>query len=102
MKIRFFDQGIEDFLLKLDKPTIAKALRTFDLLEKFGKNLSMPHGKKINENLFELRIRGRTEVGIFYTFNKRTAIVLSAFVKKTRKIPKSYLKLAEKRLKSLD
>ncbi len=59
MEIRFFDQSAEDFITGLDKPTIAKTLRTLDLLEKFGNNLCMPHNKKIDNNLFELRIRGK-------------------------------------------
>lgn len=102
MEIRFFDKNIENFLLRLDKSTIAKALRTFDLLEKFGKNLGMPHSKKVSENIFELRIRGKTEVRILYTFHKKTTVLLSVFVKKTQKIPKRHLKLAENRLNSLD
>lgn len=102
MKIKFFDQSIENFLLELDRPTTAKALRTFDLLEKFGKNLGIPHSKKISENIFELRIRGKTEVRILYSFHKKIIILLSAFIKKTQKIPKQHLKLAKNRLKSLD
>ena len=33
MDINFFDHNIEDFISKLDKATIAKTLRTLDLLE---------------------------------------------------------------------
>lgn len=102
MEIRFFDQNIEEFIWSLDKPTIAKVLRTLDLLEKFGKKLGMPHGKKIEDNFFELRVRGKREIRIIYTFDKEIIILLSAFVKKTQKIPKKYLNLAKKRLNSLD
>ncbi|MFA5792579.1 MAG: type II toxin-antitoxin system RelE/ParE family toxin [Candidatus Gracilibacteria bacterium] len=56
---------VEKFILKLEKPTIAKVLRTVDLLEKFGNDLGMPHSKKIRHNLFELRVRGGQEVRIF-------------------------------------
>lgn len=34
---------VEVFLNSLDTPTIAKALRTIDLLENFGPALRMPH-----------------------------------------------------------
>lgn len=102
MEIKFYNQSIENFVLRLDKPTIAKALRTLDLLEKFGKKLGMPHSKKINDNIYELRIRGKTEVRILYAFNKQIIFLLSAFVKKAQKIPKQHLRLAEKRLDSLD
>ncbi len=31
------------FIMSLEKQTIAKLLRIIDLLEKFGKNLGLPH-----------------------------------------------------------
>lgn len=70
MKIQIFDNTLEKFILSLEKITIAKVLRTIDLLEQFGFKLGPPHTKKIAHNLFELRIRGRQEVRIFYTFSK--------------------------------
>jgi len=36
MKIRIFDISLEQFIGSLQKPTIAKVLRTLDLLEEFG------------------------------------------------------------------
>jgi len=39
MEIKLFDKGIEDFIKSLKKPTIAKVLRTLDLLEKLGSTL---------------------------------------------------------------
>ena len=59
-----------------EKPTIAKILRTFDLLEEFGNKLGPPHSKKVKNNIFELRIRGREEIRIFYTFKSREIILV--------------------------
>lgn len=59
MEVIFFDEAVEIFLTKLEKPTIAKVLRTVDLLERFGNQLGMPHSKSVGRNLFELRIRGQ-------------------------------------------
>jgi len=56
---------LEKFIQSLEKSTIAKTLRTIDLLEKFGYDLKFPHSKKIAKNLLELRIRGRQEIRIF-------------------------------------
>ena len=87
MEIKLFDKGIEDFIKSLEKSTIAKVLRTIDLLEKFGRKLGPPHTKKISTHLFELRISGKQEVIIFYNFHKSQIFLLYGFVKKSQKIP---------------
>ena len=62
MNIQFYDKEVECFIRSLQKPTIAKALRMLDLLERFGYKLGMPHSKQITAGLFELRVRGMQEV----------------------------------------
>ena len=97
-----FDRSVAKFIASLEKPTIAKALRIIDLLEKFSHQLNLPHGKKMKPNLFELRIRGQQEVRIFYTFHQEGSIVmLHGFVKKSQKTPKQEIRRAEKKLKDL-
>ena len=98
MEIKFFDDSINAFMGKLEKPTFAKTLRTLDLLEEYGNNLGMPHSKKIDTHLFELRIRGKTEIRIIYTFYQNSVVLLHAFIKKSRRTPKKALTLARKRL----
>lgn len=61
MYIQVFDSSLEKFISKLDKFTIAKILRTIDLLERFGRNLGLPHSKKVRverkiENFFSRKI----------------------------------------------
>jgi phage-related protein len=101
MKIQFFDNSIEQFILSLEKSTIARTLRMIDLLEEFGYKLGMPHGKKVDKNLFELRISSTQEIRIFYTFHKNIVVLLHGFVKKSQKIPKRELLTALRRLKVL-
>jgi phage-related protein len=102
MEIRFFHHEIEQFIASLEKSTIAKVLRTFNLLEMFGNQLGMPHSKKVGDGLFELRIRGIQEVRFLYTFQKEEiVIVLHGFVKKSQKIPSKELRLAQQRKASL-
>ncbi|MHA1658561.1 MAG: type II toxin-antitoxin system RelE/ParE family toxin [Promethearchaeota archaeon] len=84
MIVRIFDSSLEKFIVSLEKPTISKILRVIDLLEKFGQNLGLPHSKKIAVRLFELRIRGKQEVRIFYTFHKSQIILFHGFVKNSR------------------
>lgn len=102
MEIIFFDKKIEIFVTKLEKPTIAKVLRTIDLLERFGNHLGMPHSKNINRNLFELRIRGQQEIRLIYTFHRNKAIILHGFLKKSQKTPKKELVIARQKLSTLD
>jgi len=100
MEIRIED-NVENFIKTLPELTTAKALRTINLLEKFGHELRYPHTKKVKNNIFELRIRGQQEVRIFYTFYKKEIVLLHGFVKKSQKIPKHELGCAIKQLRSL-
>ncbi len=102
MEIKFFDKLLEKFISELKKPTIAKILRTVDLLESFGQKLGMPHSKKVSDHLFELRIRGKQEVRILYTFHNGRVVLLHGFVKKSRKIATKELNTAHQKLQALD
>ena len=102
MEVRIFGVSLEKFIENLQKPTIAKVLRTIDLLEKFGQKLGLPHTKKISARLFELRIPGKQEVRIFYSFHKSQIFLLHGFIKKSQKIPQRKIKIAAQRLKALD
>jgi phage-related protein len=102
MEIHFFDKSLEKFILSLEKPTIAKVLRTLDLLEEFGNVLGAPHTKKISKDLFELRIRGTQEIRIFFAFRKGGAVLLHGFIKKSMKAPPREIDHAKTRLKRLD
>ncbi len=89
---------VEKFINSLDKPTFSKVLRSLDLLENFGYRLEMPHSKKIENNLFELRIRGKQEARIFYIFRQEKIILLHGFIKKKQKIPAKEIKKAQIKL----
>jgi len=97
MKIIFFDNSVKKFIRSLEKPTTTKVLRMIDLLERYGLNLQMPHSRRLEKNLFELRIRGQQEVRIFYTF-RDGAVLIHGFIKKTQKTPKEELETAHKKL----
>ncbi len=95
------DPDVEKFITSLEKQTIAKVLRSVDLLEEFGHRLGMPHSKKVTKDLFELRIRGQQEVRIFYAFKKNIIYLLRGFIKKSQKIPQREIEAAHKQLKRL-
>ena len=102
MNIKFFDDNVEKLITSFEEPTIARVLRILDLLEIFGNRLGLPHSKKIEKNLFELRIRGKQEVRIFYTFHKGEVVLLHGFVKKSQRIPQKELGTARHKIYSLD
>ncbi len=101
MDIKISDRALEKFIYSLEKPTIAKTLRVIDLLEEFGNKLGMPHSKKIAGNLFELRVSGKQEVRIFYTFYESKIVLLHGFVKKTQKTPEKEKRRALEKLEHL-
>lgn len=102
MNIIFLDEDVKKFINNLEKNTKVKTLRTLDLLEKFTYRLTMPHSKKIKNNLFELRILGHEQIRLFYTFVKPNIIVLCGFKKKSQKIPLQQLEKISQKLSMVD
>lgn len=92
---------VEEFIYGLNDNTLGKVLRMLDLLEEGGPTLRMPYSKKISSNLFELRIRGKVEVRVFYCFKGSLIHPLHAFIKKTQSTPRRELEVAESLLKHL-
>lgn len=88
MKTFFINSQIKKSVYSLNESTVSKIIKSTDLLETYGKNLGMPYSKKISQNLFELRTRGKQEVRVFYCFYKGKIILLHSFIKKTQKTPK--------------
>ena len=101
MKIKIYNESLEKFIYSLEKATVAKTLRTINFLEKFGRDLKTPHAKKISGGLFELRIRGKQEIRIFYTFFNSDIVLLHGFIKKSQTIPAKEIKVAKQRQQSL-
>ena len=82
---------------------LADYARIVELLIEHGPNLKLPYSRAFGDCLFELRPRGQSGIGrAFYCFlvGKR-AIVLHAFIKKSRQTPDQEIKLARKRLQEI-
>lgn len=95
------EKPVEEFINSLNDTTTAKIAHTLDLLQKYGYRMGMPHSKKIDRDLFELRIKGSEEVRIFYAFKNNRIVLIHGFKKKTQKTPAREIDMALKRLKSL-
>lgn len=92
---------VKEFIKEQEKPVYAKILRFIELLENNGPFLKPPYIKKLQDNLYELRITGKTEIRIFYTLSKNKYYLLHAFKKKSQKMPSKELKTALDRLKEI-
>jgi len=92
---------VDVFAESFQKPTRAKWLRNITLLTQYGDNLGMPHARRLTSNLSELRIRGTQEIRAFYACIGDKVFIVHAFIKKTQKIPKREIEIAEKRLQLL-
>ncbi|MEX0621675.1 MAG: type II toxin-antitoxin system RelE/ParE family toxin [Candidatus Woykebacteria bacterium] len=95
------EKPVEELIASLDKSTIAKTIHIIDLLEKYGNQLGMPHSKKLTSGLYELRVRGKQEVRILYSFIRKDIYLLHGFIKKQQKTPRKEIDIALKRLSSL-
>lgn len=92
---------VTQFIYSQDKYTKAKFTRLVELVEKYGPFIRPPYSKKIASNLFELRIKGKMNTRIFYTWYDGDCLLLHAFHKKTQKTPNKELKIAVARLAQL-
>lgn len=78
----------------------AKAIRTIDLLSEFGRELTEPYSKHLENGLWELRVKQASDISRIFYFAEvgDSFILLHGFVKKTQKTPKKELERAKKYL----
>jgi phage-related protein len=96
------DKPVEDFIENQDKATYAKIVRLLGTLSEYGPDLGMPYSRYMKNGLYELRVRGKNEIRIFYLFQiKKTIYLLHAFKKSSQKTPRRELKIAINRQKEL-
>jgi|SRR3989339_386692 len=103
-QVKFFqnqrgDYPVKDFIIKQDEKTYAKILALIKLLNNNGPFIRPPYVKKIINNIWELRITGKTQVRIFYIYFNNVFYLLHIFIKKTQKTPSSEIKIALDRAK---
>lgn len=85
-------------ILEFTDEAQAKLAALLTELEKYG-FLKEPEAKRIDEDLYELRVRAGGQWRALYAYMGKTVIlILSAFRKKTMKTPKREIKKAIRRL----
>lgn len=88
---------VKEFIKSLNPKTISKIASEIDLLRQHGPLLVMPYSKRLTQDLYELRIRGKQEVRIIYGFKGRNIYLLHGFKKKTQKTPAKEIETSRKR-----
>ncbi len=95
------EKPVEEFIKSCEPQTISKISHHIDLLEKYGPFLGMPHSKRLNSDLYELRIRGKQEIRITYIFKNKNIYLLHAFKKQTQKTPRKEIDISLKRISEI-
>ena len=101
--IEYYNQTVEQAVLRLPSGLLARYVRLTDLMLEFGPNLGMPHTRAMGEGLFELRVKGQAGIArVFYcTVVQRRIVMLHVFIKKSQKTPKRELEIAKRRLQEV-
>ncbi|HLB49662.1 MAG TPA: type II toxin-antitoxin system RelE/ParE family toxin [Anaerolineales bacterium] len=91
---------VNDFLDSLPLKDRARVSRTVALLEDYGPGLKMPHARRLQGKVWELRIDGRpNSYRVLYAAAPgRKFVLLHVFAKKTGKTPRREIETAERRL----
>ena len=95
-KIVFTTQATR-FLLSLSPLAYADMLRAIELLAANGR-LAMPDAKKLDDNLFEIRVRSQNlQNSAFYCYAIKGDVIyiLNGFIKKTQKTPLAEIRKAK-------
>lgn len=95
------DYPVQDFINEQDMPTQTKIASAIRLLIDYGPYLKPPYIKKLQNQLYELRISGKIAVRILYTIVHGQYYLLHVFKKKSRKIPIKELKTALDRIREI-
>ena len=105
LEVRFFktDGGAEpvrDWLRELsaiDRKTIGEDIKTVQ----FGWPLGMPLVRKMDKDLWEVRIRLEGRIArVLFTVSTGRIVLLHGFIKKSQATPKTDLDLAKDRMRS--
>lgn len=89
---------VYEFFKRQQPQARSKITHLLDLLTTYGNMLGLPHSKALGGGLYEIRIRGKEEIRIFYCFSQdKTIYLLHAFKKQTKETPIKDLTLALQR-----
>jgi phage-related protein len=103
-QIRFYEDrrgrsALLDFINRLPPRDRAKVFNTLRLLQEFGTDLGLPHARRIEGRLWELR-PGDNRL-LYFLYVNETFVVLNGFRKQSMKTPESVIDTARRRMQEL-
>ena len=93
------EKFVKEFIDKQNSLIQGKYAGMIDFLSEYGPFLTEKYTKKVHADLYELRITGKEQIRVFYTVLGKEIILLHAFKKKTQKVPKQEIEVANSRQK---
>lgn len=99
-KVILLDERAKQEIIKFPKEVRIKIRAYVEILQKTGE-LKQPFAKKIKalKNLYEIRAKYQGSWRVFYAYQNKEIIILSAFHKKSQKTPTREINKAIKRFK---
>lgn len=91
-RVRFVRDDTYEFIKSLENDLAFKIFGLLEILDQLGVNLGPPKLKKINREIYELRIVGKISVRVLLTFSGENIYILHTFIKKTQKLPKKRIR----------
>ncbi|MCX6816872.1 MAG: type II toxin-antitoxin system RelE/ParE family toxin [Candidatus Beckwithbacteria bacterium] len=102
MKKIYYDKNADKELAEFSISVQKVFLSLINILKTTGK-LEFPVTKKLEKNLYEIRVKLQGEFRGFYAYmGKEFIVILHFFHKKTQKTPLKNLKTAKRRLKQYE
>lgn len=87
---------VKDYVMNLTGKEQAKIAQYIKLLEVNNAYLGLPYAKHIHEKIWELRMKYNNinHRILYFVSHKRQIVLLSAFIKKSKKTPKKEIHVA--------
>jgi phage-related protein len=102
MKNIYYDKKADKELAELSLPVQKAFLSLIENLRSAGR-LDFPDSKKLDKNLYEIRVKLQGEFrGLYAYMEKEFIIILHFFHKKSQKTPLKNLKTAKRRLRQYE
>ena len=82
---------------------VARILRCAERMEIYGPDLGMPYTRMMGKGLFELRLKASEGIArvVYCTVVGRRIVMIHQFIKKSEKVPRKELEIAERRMKEV-
>ena len=104
-RVEILNQTVLDELDALPVDMRAKLDHIVQLIEEFGlSKVREPYVKPLRNKLWEMRLTGRDGIAraIYVTAKERRIVIVHAFRKQTRKMPRAAIRTALSRLQELE